>query len=77
MLRADEGGEVLFKLGHIRPEAERAVVQGPRNDGVEFLAERPQLCDEVEIGNFVSHGFFWFYHQFEQSYSSRADFTIK
>ena len=55
VFRADEFGEVLFKLRHVGAEAKGAVVNGPRNGGVQFFAERAQLRHQVEIGNFVVH----------------------
>jgi hypothetical protein len=58
MFRADEFGEVLFKLRHVGAEAEGAVVNRPRNGGVQFCAERTQLRHEVEIRNFVVHVFY-------------------
>ncbi len=56
VFRADEPGEVLFKLRHVRPQAERAVVNRPRDGGVNFLADAAKLRGQVEIGNLVRHG---------------------
>ena len=50
MFRADEFGEILFKLRHVRAEAERAVVERARDGGVEVLAEAANLRRQVEIG---------------------------
>jgi hypothetical protein len=55
MFRADEFGEVLFKLRHVGAEAKGAIVNRPRDGGIKVLAQRAQLRREVEIGNFVIH----------------------
>ena len=54
---AGKSGEVFFKLRHVRPKAERAVVNGARDGGVKVLADAAHLCRQVKIGNRVSHGF--------------------
>ena len=40
---------------HVRAEAERAVVEGARDGGVNFLAQRTDLRREVEVLDFFVH----------------------
>ena len=55
MFRAAEPREILFKLRHVRPEAERAVVKGARDGGVEILADAAQLGRQIEVGDWFGH----------------------
>jgi hypothetical protein len=55
MLRADEFREILLELHHVRPEAERTVVEGARDGDVQFFAQAADLRGEIEIGNFITH----------------------
>ena len=47
--------EILFKLRHVRPEAERTVVERTRQRGVQLRADGTDLRGQVQIGNFVRH----------------------
>ena len=57
MFRAAKCREVLLKLGHVRTEAERTLVDRPRDGGVELRADRADLGGEVEVRNFGVHSF--------------------
>ncbi len=49
------GGEVLFKLGHIRAEAKGTVIECARKGGVEFFTDAANLRGQIQVGNFVRH----------------------
>jgi len=51
-------GKVLFKLRHIGPQAERAIVNGFGNDGVQLLAKGPHLRGQIEIRYWLIHIYF-------------------
>jgi len=48
--------EILFELGDIRSETKRAVVESAGDGGIDFLADWPHLCREIEIGNGLNFG---------------------
>jgi len=55
ILRAAELREVFFKLRHVRPEAEGAVVERVGERGVNLRADAFDLRGQVEIGDFGCH----------------------
>ena len=51
MFGSAKAGEILFELDDVGPEAKGAIIQGPGNGGIDFLAERAHLRGKIEVGD--------------------------